>query len=662
LHAGGAAKEVIQHKRERSSWYKRRQQVRSSMVKVQKWLCGPFLGMFDDMHADADDEREERQYAEDVCEEYKEAGRGHRYLDLPVGSLPDEKGYSRKIDNWQANNPEPKLINVHVGPDIFLNDMWEVILVNIESDGVTKKKKAGQLIIDQLSPYGPPGDINKMMRWPVPQDLDADEEAVRNYQKLMKALTDTKAPGRAGWTRRPRLHSLEIIGCRLLQVPPVLREVPTLRHLRLSHNEIKLLTEEWLWPEDDRPVFERQYVAKNDHLTGSEAEQVQESFSDGIPCYRCEVADVENNNYRIIEKLPDQQMRWWETKWGRREVPHDHVLKPEDTVWKKIRPQRPDEEEAITDWLLAWPQGDDGPILAYPMELAGLPVISRQELEVRRTGSVISGVEPNEIKGSRDLPALEHLFLDWNSIYSIEVQALSGGVVAKLQVLNLSHNQLNVLPSDFMEGARELRYLDLTGNEKIRTIPDTVMACSKLELLFLTHNAIERLPPIRKVDAFGRSCKRLKRLRKLFVAYNRLAELPEDIGECGKLEKIRLSHNCIREMPRSLLKLRCTLQEFAFVGNPLQQPLKDGASIETNMGFFEDYWRQRDAAEEPVALGGEDTFSLPAFGKGTDLSLTRDFQAAAAARDQEDEVDVIHRPSNIGRFEANPRGPSHRRE
>jgi Leucine-rich repeat (LRR) protein len=708
--AGGAAKSVIRRNRSSSSWYKQRQRLRGSVFEAYKWLCGPFLGNFDDMHADPEDEQKERQYEDDSRKKYEEGGRRQKYLDMPVGSLPNELGYTRNKENGKAKNAvdvirklnpvaeaAAKVAQDH--PDIFLNDLWEVIQVNVEVEGGQMKKKLkGQVIIDQLSPDGPPGDINRLMGWRVPnfEDVDDDElrkdesklrrtnsgralikevQEAKNYMKLKRALTDRKA---AGWSnKRPQLHTLEVIGCGLLEVPPVLREVSTLRHLKLSHNNIKLLTEEWLWPEDERPVVESQYHAKNDHLTGDAAAEVTEHYGDGIPCYLCEPEEGEDSKkFKLIDKVPDHPMKWWETMWVREEVANDDMIRPEAEFWKTIRPQKPDDDEAITDWLLTYPDGDGGRVLTYPMELAGCLVVCQEELELRGSGSVVSGVEYKMIEAKREFPHLEHLFLDWNSIYSIEVQALSGGVVATLQVLNLSHNQLNVLPSDFMQGARELRYLDLTGNERIRIIPDTVMECSKLELLFLTHNSIEQLPPIKKEDAFGRNCKRLKRLRKLFVAYNRLTELPEDIGDCGKLEKIRLSHNCIREMPRSLLKLRHTLQEFAFVGNPLQQPLLDGADIETNMHFFEDYWMQRDSAEgaEDAArtpalatagtAGSKDLSpeasasrgSSPAFGTGRTLALDMETSGQSA------EVDVIHKPSHVGRFEVNPRGAAHRRE
>lgn len=732
MAARRSACSVIRRNRSSSSWYHQRQWLRGSVIASCKYLCGPFFGKFDDPHADPEDEESERQYELDACKKYPKGSHGKKYLDLPVGSLEGESGYNRKGKNRTSNSPvdaqeeeqEEDIVpagcqwaacrkikkNIHNPvddfmkvvqdhPDIFLNDLWELIEVNVEGEGGrVKKKRKGKLIIDKLSPDGPPGDISKLMGRKVPPDDLDDEHALRIKEKdLLKQKNDLGSPRdgskhqlerlkeieaeitkiqeaenylklkRAflGPRKRPQLHTLEIIGCGLLEVPPVLREVPTLRRLKLSHNKIKILTEEWLWPEDERPVVELQYRAMHDHLVGEAAAFVTELYGDGIPGYLCTPQSGGDSTKFELIGVADQPMKWCETKWARK-VENDDMVRPEKDFWETIRPQRRGDDEAITDWLVMYPDGDGGRVLTYPMELAGKLVVS-EEMDLRETGSVVSGVEYKIVSQEREFPNLEYLFLDWNSIYSIEVQAMSGGVVAKLQVLNLSHNCLNVLPTDFMEGARELRYLDLSGNEKLRTIPDTVMECSKLELLFLTHNSIEQLPPIKKVNDFDRMCKRLKRLRKLFVAYNRLTELPEDIGLCGKLEKIRLSHNCIREFPRSLLKLRHTLQELAFAGNPLQQPLLDGANIETNMHFFEDYWAQRDSAEDPTAGskdGKDPPTPLPQNDSEPDLPVERSLAQAMDAEmlGQASEVDIIQRDTHVGRFEANPRGPAHRRE
>ena len=69
---------------------------------------------------------------------------------------------------------------------------------------------------------------------------------------------------------------------------------------------------------------------------------------------------------------------------------------------------------------------------------------------------------------------------------------------------------------------------------------------------------------------------RLKGLRKLTASYNVLTRLPESIGECVLLEKIRVVDNQITVMPHSLLQLwkrkGGALEELLVDGNPLVQP------------------------------------------------------------------------------------------
>eukprot|EP00435_Cladocopium_sp_Y103_P006842 s2472_g2.t1 len=161
---------------------------------------------------------------------------------------------------------------------------------------------------------------------------------------------------------------------------------------------------------------------------------------------------------------------------------------------------------------------------------------------------------------------LETLACDRNKLQQVEAGALSGPLVASLQVLDLSRNQLSFLPGDFVSGARQLRYLDLSHNQ-LFGLPDSILKCTRLLILNVDNNDIEQLP-----TAFGR----LTGLRKLTASYNALTQLPESIGECQLLEKIRVVNNHITVMPHSLLNLwkrkGGALEELLVDGNPLIQP------------------------------------------------------------------------------------------
>eukprot|EP00930_Biecheleria_cincta_P046471 TRINITY_DN32050_c0_g1_i1.p1 TRINITY_DN32050_c0_g1~~TRINITY_DN32050_c0_g1_i1.p1 ORF type:complete len:1053 (-),score=195.73 TRINITY_DN32050_c0_g1_i1:246-3404(-) len=161
---------------------------------------------------------------------------------------------------------------------------------------------------------------------------------------------------------------------------------------------------------------------------------------------------------------------------------------------------------------------------------------------------------------------LETFCCDHNKLEIIEPGVLSGMQVANLLVLNLSHNNLQLLPYDFGAGASNLKFMDLSHN-RLFALPESFLDCRKLIALNIDHNEIEQLP-----QGIGL----LRGLRKLFASYNQLSELPTSIGGCKLLEKIRLVSNQIHYMPYSLLELwqakgGC-LDELLVEGNPLIQP------------------------------------------------------------------------------------------
>eukprot|EP00438_Fugacium_kawagutii_P030245 Skav219538 [mRNA] locus=scaffold30:856213:893057:- [translate_table: standard] len=102
------------------------------------------------------------------------------------------------------------------------------------------------------------------------------------------------------------------------------------------------------------------------------------------------------------------------------------------------------------------------------------------------------------------------------------------------QVLDLSRNQLSFLPGDFCWGARQLRYLDLSQNQRLDWALER--SCAIVGALILWGTLVE-----------------LKGLRKLMASYNNLTALPESIGECSLLEKIRVeTHELARASVASL--------------------------------------------------------------------------------------------------------------
>ena len=135
-------------------------------------------------------------------------------------------------------------------------------------------------------------------------------------------------------------------------------------------------------------------------------------------------------------------------------------------------------------------------------------------------------------------------------------------------MINLSHNRLTFLPTDFPRtAAKALKYVDLSYNQ-LTSVPSALMECKELQELNLSHNRLSVLPENYK----------LKRLKKLFLSFNELVSLPEDIGMSEKLEKLRITSNQIKRLPYSILKLWKNseppgqLEELLVDRNPLAMP------------------------------------------------------------------------------------------
>lgn len=155
------------------------------------------------------------------------------------------------------------------------------------------------------------------------------------------------------------------------------------------------------------------------------------------------------------------------------------------------------------------------------------------------------------------------------------------GLADTLEILDLSHNDIAVLPDDFSRLHR-LRVLFCSGNAFVR-LPPVLGDCAALSQmgfrgcgirevpaealppmlrwLTLTDNAIEALPP---------SLGRYAGLQKLMLAGNCLQHLPDSLAGLPNLELLRLSANRLTSLPPWLTELP-RLAWLAWAGNPFDQ-------------------------------------------------------------------------------------------
>ncbi|NOH98556.1 leucine-rich repeat-containing protein kinase family protein [Vibrio sp. 99-70-13A1] len=158
-----------------------------------------------------------------------------------------------------------------------------------------------------------------------------------------------------------------------------------------------------------------------------------------------------------------------------------------------------------------------------------------------------------------------------------------------LEILDLSNNQLNELPSELAQLTHlriifasnnhfthlpdvlgQLPMLEMVGfkSNKIKQVSETSLP-ERLRWLILTDNEIEILP-----NSLGQR----PRLQKLALAGNQIQELPSSMIGLNNLELLRLSANQLSTFPELLLSLP-KLAWLAFSGNPFCQHEVDDASI-----------------------------------------------------------------------------------
>jgi len=138
-----------------------------------------------------------------------------------------------------------------------------------------------------------------------------------------------------------------------------------------------------------------------------------------------------------------------------------------------------------------------------------------------------------------------------------------------LSKLDLSHNRLTSIPdslanmvnmthmiltdnllteNDFpktMSMMTKLRTLNLSGNQ-LEIIPQQILEITSLRSLYLGANCLREVTP---------QIRRLRRLKILYLGGNQLHDLPDDIGGLEYLCSLSLSDNKLRRLPETLSTL-----------------------------------------------------------------------------------------------------------
>lgn len=147
-----------------------------------------------------------------------------------------------------------------------------------------------------------------------------------------------------------------------------------------------------------------------------------------------------------------------------------------------------------------------------------------------------------------------------------------------LEVLNLSNNRLCQLPSD-LPRLHKLKVIFCSDNP-FTELPEVLGDCPQLEMVGFKANRVEHvpaaaLPPLlrwlilsdNQVAELPRELGERSRLQKLMLAGNRLTQLPESLAALANLELLRIAANRFEQVPDWLLQLP-RLSWLAFAGNP----------------------------------------------------------------------------------------------
>jgi hypothetical protein len=175
-----------------------------------------------------------------------------------------------------------------------------------------------------------------------------------------------------------------------------------------------------------------------------------------------------------------------------------------------------------------------------------------------------------------------------------------------LEILDLSGNALSSLPED-LPRLSKLRIL-FCSNNRFTRLPEVLGRCRNLSMVGFKANQISEVPPAslspalrwliltdNQITEIPPEIGNCTRLQKLMLAGNRLRSLPREMAACTNLELLRISANQLTALPDWLLSLP-RLAWIAYAGNPFCAPAEQGALERSSIPNIE--WKRLDLRQK----------------------------------------------------------------
>jgi serine/threonine protein phosphatase PrpC len=132
------------------------------------------------------------------------------------------------------------------------------------------------------------------------------------------------------------------------------------------------------------------------------------------------------------------------------------------------------------------------------------------------------------------------------------------GKLRPLMQLKVGGNQLTELAADLFDELPELLYLNVFHNQ-LKALPASLGRCSKLQRLDCAYNELKALP---------KELTQLKALQYLIISGNQFKALPKEVCQLP-LKELYVSNNQLTELPDEIVQLHATLSVLDCVGNRL---------------------------------------------------------------------------------------------